>query len=400
MELLHNQEQESESDHEAGPVAVADDLQQYTVGSNSTVDQQLDDDLSEALNGRESLDSGFGSADDMKFINGSKTDLPLDDIEEYDEDEDDSEEHEKNEGSDSNDDEPDRAYDRLSRVLPFKSFLRKNRRQSAKEDPIVVTEEADLTSSSRSSSPRINTTTSGLQFPWRRRSHHDMEEIAVAAAAPSPGAPLAAPGTPLESSTNHGGSKSVFSRARGLSIDLSILTGGGGGGGAEKKEKKLKSSPSEGVDPLMIDTTAPLTPSLPTHTEKQKKSGGAIRSIGDSLKKFTKGMGSRPSTTLSTPTTETTAAAAASNPFLNDEPISKFTADGIPLYWVGYQDAQFIALQPWQILLLPIVYQTEKYYDSALIPPPPPAPPSSPFQMINLNESLLSPSSVLSGLAD
>jgi hypothetical protein len=64
-------------------------------------------------------------------------------------------------------------------------------------------------------------------------------------AAPSPGAPLAAPGTPLESSTNHGGGKSVFSRARGLSIDLSILTGGNGNNhGKGPEPSKRQSSPS------------------------------------------------------------------------------------------------------------------------------------------------------------
>jgi hypothetical protein len=353
---LHEQGSEAALDPLAAPTD-DDDIQQCTLDSLSghAVDNQLSDDLSEAPNGRDSLDSGFGSADDMKFIN-SKSDLPLDNIEEYEED--DSDEHERTKGSDSNEEgeEPDRAYDRLSLVLPFRNLLGKNRKSSVKDEPIIVTEETDLTTSALSNSPRTN----GLQFHWRRlsRSHVDLEECA-------PGAP----GTPVEASNGSG--KSVFARTRGLSLDISLLTG---------KEKKTKSVEGGGdVDPLS-DSLTPITP-----LEKRKR---GIRSIGDSLKKLTKGI-SRPSSTLSSAQqpTETTM-----NSFANDEPVAKFTADGIPLYWVGYQDAQFIALQPWQILLLPIVYQTERFYDKVLVDPSPSA-----DQIVNTNEPLLSPSSVFSG---
>lgn len=372
-DLSEKSEEEKREDNNDLLQEVGSSSQSSTVNPSSilpplypsdALESHFSDDQSEAMIGRESADSGFGSADEVNIINscsderGNRSDQ-VDDIEESD----------KEDGSDSDEEQTAHSYDPISLVRPFKKFLGK-KKTNPTEGSIVVAEEADLTTlSSRSSKP------SSL-LPWKRNSqlHVEVEE----------------------NTSPRQDSKSVFSRARTMSVDLGLLTG-------EKKEKKSFTSPVVRDSP--VSTLLPgeqlETPSQqyssdnnqhpnPEKVKNPPKKLGGMMSISDSLRKLTKGIGR-----------STTAVANSNQPaesvtsyLCNDEPIAKFTADGIPVYWVGYQETQFIALQPWQILLLPIVYHTEKYYDSALVPP------LSPLHGLEDSlppESLFSPKSAVSG---
>jgi hypothetical protein len=376
--------------------------------SSDPLEFHFSDDQSEAMNGRDrdSVDSGFGSADEVDMLNSSSGargngggyrrdgvgDHLIDDIEEY--------EDSNGEGGivvdDSDDEEesqsPGHSYDPISLVRPFKKFLGTKRSSktnpTAKEDDNIATaaEETELaTLSSHTTTSGNSSSKPSLLLPWRRNAqlHVEVEE---------------------KTSPRQENNKSVFSRARTLSVDLGLLTGG-----ADKKEKKSSTSQ------LALDS--PATPAAsgepygtptrqhsddhthPPPTEERAKTSskklGGMLSISNSLRKLTKGIGRSTASASSTAATAPTVESVTSY-LCNDEPISKFTPDGIPLYWVGYQETQFIALQPWQILLLPIVYQTERYYDSALVPP------LSPFHGLEESsvpppESVFSPASALSG---
>lgn len=313
-----------EADDETSPLApelVDDNLHEYTIERiPQETETEFADDQSEIMNGRDSLDSGFGSADQLDVLNSEEL---VDDIEEYyGSDDEVVQSNEEEQGS-------------TNPISLVKKFLGKTRKTTpVREETITVTEEVDL--SAAPSKP------SSIPLPWRRNSQVQTE---------------------TEDIPNESGGKSMLSKARTLSIDLGMVLHG------DKKEKKIEDLQ---------------TPNKVPPTEIKKKLG--MSSIGDSLKKFTKGIGR--SAPVHQPPEEVTSY------LYNDEPVAKFTSDGIPFYWVGYQETQFIALQSWQILLLPIIYQTEKYYDTVQIPHRSPPQP----QGNSRNETLLSPSSVGSSI--